>query len=130
MDELRQAYERGYGVGGQGAWWWFLAWHAPTAPCWKCGVVTDRWVVGLVTIGSQRYGTPHVDQPLGDPHELVMRRGLRWETQYPFCWSCEVVASIASLAVRQQNIAILESVRVGEAKYLAELKAEHLKEAA
>lgn len=122
--EAREAYERQYGVKppgyrGTGKVEWFQAWHPTEAPCCKCGVTTDRWVIGLMYIGKVAWGG-------------ATYRGHAFcaETHYPFCERCERRASIATLERRQQNAGILESVRAGEAQYLAELKAEEAAQAA
>jgi hypothetical protein len=123
--DARLAYERAHGIPppgfrGTGDWRWFARFHPDTAPCCKCGVTTDRWVVSGAVIKRIPWGKPHVDQPMSG-EQPERKRALCWEAVWPFCQGCEDRASIAVLKVRQANPAIFEQLRVAEAELLQEL---------
>lgn len=127
----RDAYEREQGTKppgyrGTGQVEWFPKWHAAEAPCCKCGVPTDRWVIGTCFMGDVSWGLPHVDQPMVQ----TKKRALCAENVYAFCWSCERRAMIAVLQKRQLNMVITSALREREAVSLAELEAEQMAEAA
>lgn len=121
----RDAYERerGYappGYRGTGQVEWFKRFHPDTAPCCKCGTVTDRWVVGYGYVGFVAWGSVHVDQP----HQETHKRAICWDAVWPFCWACERRAAIAVLHQRKH-------LRLAsEVAYLAELEAEETARAA
>jgi hypothetical protein len=111
--EERLTGSKPIGYRGTGKLEWFKKWHEPEAPCCKCGVVTDRWVIGAFHITEVPWGNPTYKG-----HALCV------DGVYPFCDNCERIASIAVLMERQANLEIFPSVREAEALYLAELKLE------
>lgn len=111
-------YERRYGVKppgyrATGRVEWFEAWHPDEAPCCKCGVSTDRWVIGRMVIRNVEWAGA-----------TYKGNAFCAETHYAFCWPCERRAAIATL--RKRAPLNVES----EVAYLAALVAEELERAA
>ena len=108
------------GYRATGPVWWFLPTHGELGPCRSCGRDTGRWLA-LETLV--------VDAPEGEGNPTYKGRSIA-SRMVPECWPCARAAAMRVLVQRQQNLAIDESVRVGEARYLAELGAEQQQEAA
>lgn len=133
----RAAYEREHGIQppgyrGTGPVEWFARHHPDLGQCVSCGLVTDRWEIRRTWVGDVAWGSPHVDQQMptlpasGDPATQEVRDKLTaiCGVMVPFCDGCQRLASILVLEIRQQNPAILVTVRAREAMTLAALKAE------
>ena len=116
--DARERYKREHGPNppgyrGTGKVEWFAPWHPDEAPCCTCGVVTDRWVIGLMHIRTVPFGGATYNG-----HAFCA------ETFYAFCWPCERRAAIAVLERRQQNAGLEPTLLASEATYLAALVAE------
>lgn len=116
--EQRDAYEREYrrpppGYRGTGHVSWFGRFHPDTAPCAICGTVTDRFEIQDTIIGT-----------VSEPPSPTYGNHCLCGVMIPHCETCTRARSIATLERRQLNLEILERVRVREAQYLTELRAE------